>query len=88
MRHVGFILFCLFICLFLYSFAISVRNYVRYSFLNKQYLALEQQYESLEKTQFDFQQKYELIHRDSFWELEAKQKLGYIRRDEVMFKFY
>ena len=88
MRHIGFILFCLLICLFLYSFTISIRNYVRFSFLSKQYITLEKEYESLEQQQFEFKQKLNLIHRDSFWELEAKRKLGYIRKDEVMFKFY
>lgn len=74
--------------LLVYSFTISLRNYMRLTNLKKQYVKLEEKLNELTYQNQYYNNLLEVSDTKLFWELEAKQKVGYSQPNEVVFKFY
>ena len=74
--------------LLVYSFTISLRNYMRLTNLKKQYVKLEEKLNELTYQNQYYNNLLEVSDTKLFWELEAKQKVGYSHPNEVVFKFY
>jgi len=84
LHTVGFLFTCF---LFLYVFAIGIKNFFRYNgFKNEQ----QRLYEQLDKSTVQNQTyKQELLkmESESYWELKARRRLGLVKKDEHVYKF-
>ncbi len=84
LRNVFF--FTLSVLLLTYTIFIGIKNIFRYNKLRVQYDRTVSRYHiELEKKE-RYKTEIAQMQSQDFWELQAKQKLGYIKTKEVVFK--
>ena len=74
------------IIVFVYICCIGIKNVFRYNGLKQHYAALK--IETTKSEQFNQKLKHNLaaMENPSYWELDAKQRLGYVYKHEEMIK--
>ena len=71
-----------------YSTCIGLRNVFRYNTFKKEVVMKQSALAELHYTNQYYKRLVSSIKSDSFWIVEAKQKLGYSQKGEIVYKFY
>jgi cell division protein FtsB len=75
------------LALFLYVSGIGLKNIFRYNTFKLEHKALLAEVEQERRKQLLYQSKLARIRQISFWEEEAKLKLGLVKQGEVVYQF-
>ena len=78
----------LIIIVLVYFFYIGINNIFRYNIYKVEYRNLLKTYTEELKQNQQFRQILADLNSDEFWELEARKRLGFVKEDEWVYRFY
>ncbi len=84
--HIGF--FTMTVIILIYIFYIGIKNILRYNAfkqeLSNAFLQLEEEY----RLNRLYKRQLADIDKPEFWEIQAKEQLGFVKKGEVVYKLY
>ena len=78
--------FILSVILLTYTFFIGIKNIFRYNKLKVQYEKVVMKYQTELQKKEEYKIQIDQMKFQDFWELQAKQKLGYVKQKEIVYK--
>jgi len=78
--------FILSVILLTYTFFIGIKNIFRYNKLKVQYEKVVMKYQTELQKKEEYKVQIDQMKFQDFWELQAKQKLGYVKQKEIVYK--
>lgn len=86
MRFFNIALFVVSVLLFIYVCSIGIRNYFRYNGFKLEQLALQEELIKERRRNLDYKHQLLAMEKPEYWELQAKNKLGFVKKGEKVFK--
>jgi len=85
-RFQNIIFFSISLILLTYTFFIGLKNVFRYNKLRVQHEKTLNRYQLELAKKENFEKQLEQMKQNTYWELQAKQKLSYVKPGEVVYK--
>jgi hypothetical protein len=82
------ILFSFLLIVFLYVDYLGLRNLFRYNSYKKELFNKRKQLDEIMVINQNYKHKLLDMQTDEYWILEIKKNLGFIQKDEIVYKFY
>jgi len=83
----AFSLFIVTIAVLLYVTSIGIKNFFRYNIFRTEYKTIQASLAQETKTNLALKKELNQTHTEEYWEWEARKCLGYVKKDEVVYKF-
>ena len=72
---------------FIYIFFIGIKNIFRYNMFKQEHSSLNQQFARASRVNSELKETMRKLQDDDFWEMHARKKLGFIKKNEKVYKF-
>ena len=86
MRVIQTITLVVSISIFTYICTLGIKNIIRYNGFGKELSQVQSELKQEQTLQEELNYKIQSLEKKSTWELLAKQQLGYVKKDERVYK--